>query len=337
MNKLLTIAIPTFNRAELLNKQLTWLAQALRGFEAECEIFVSDNCSTDHTQEIIKKWQELLGAVTFRSSRNIVNLGVMANIACCLKSASSKYVWTIGDDDPIQERTLGYVLTILKRYPDLTLMYLNCTGRESLTGQLAIERWFDSDSDEPTVDGKAAYQTHLNRSFGGVLFISAVVYQTNLVQLAVQKWPAATSNWASQAYWAGFCAAHGSVIVTKDVYLECTMGASILDRDPTWSLRVRYDFIPEIYTKLLEIGYPSRFCRKMILQNLRSLTDWKIFFGAFRRWPILSIKLIIPYLGLASACVWEFLLPPKLSKMEFLTPVYCLYNRMRYRSAKTRS
>ncbi|MBV9388491.1 MAG: glycosyltransferase family 2 protein [Chroococcidiopsidaceae cyanobacterium CP_BM_ER_R8_30] len=337
MNKLLTIAIPTFNRAELLNKQLTWLAQALRGFEAECEIFVSDNCSTDHTQEIIKKWQELLGAVTFRSSRNIVNLGVMTNIAYCLKSASSKYVWTIGDDDPIQERTLSYVLKILKRHPDLTLMYLNCTGRESLTGQLAIERWFDSDSDEPTVDGKAAYQTHLNRSFGGILFISAVVYQTNLVQLAVQKWPAATSNWASQAYWAGFCAAHGSVIVTKDVYLECTMGASILDRDPTWSLRVRYDFIPEIYAKLLEIGYPSRFCRKMILQNLRSLTDWKIFFGAFRRWPILSIKLIVPYLGLASVCVWEFLLPPDLSKMELLTPVYCLYNRMRYRSAKTRS
>lgn len=318
MNKLLTIGIPTFNRAQLLDRQLAWLNQAIKGFESECEIFVSDNCSTDQTQEIIKKWQEVFGD-TFRSGRNSVNLGVMANIACCLKSASSKYVWTIGDDDPIQERTLGYVLSLLKRHPDLALVYLNCNGRESLTGQIAVERWFDSDSDDPTVDGKVAYQAHLNRSFGGVLFISAVVYRTNLVQLAVHKWPSATSNWASQAYWAGFCAAYGSVIVTKDVYLECTMGASILDRDPTWCLRVRYDFIPEIYVKLLEIGYPSRFCQKMILQNLRSLTDWKIFFGAFRRWPVLSIRIIIPYLSLVGKLVWEVLSPPQLSKTGLLT------------------
>ncbi|MCC5625684.1 glycosyltransferase family 2 protein, partial [Nostoc sp. CHAB 5715] len=38
MNKLLTIAIPTFNRASLLDKQLAWLAQAIKGFEDDCEI-----------------------------------------------------------------------------------------------------------------------------------------------------------------------------------------------------------------------------------------------------------------------------------------------------------
>ena len=43
MNKLLTLAIPTYNRAELLDKQLTWLAQAIIGIESDCEIFVSDN------------------------------------------------------------------------------------------------------------------------------------------------------------------------------------------------------------------------------------------------------------------------------------------------------
>jgi len=57
MNKLLTIAIPTYNRADLLDKQLTWLSQAIKGFETECEILVSDNCSTDHTQSIINKWR----------------------------------------------------------------------------------------------------------------------------------------------------------------------------------------------------------------------------------------------------------------------------------------
>ena len=44
MQKLLTIAIPTYNRAALLDKQLAWLATAIKGFESECEIIISDNC-----------------------------------------------------------------------------------------------------------------------------------------------------------------------------------------------------------------------------------------------------------------------------------------------------
>ena len=57
MNALLTIAVPTYNRAELLNKQLAWLAKSIKGYESECEIIISDNCSEDNTQEIVKKWQ----------------------------------------------------------------------------------------------------------------------------------------------------------------------------------------------------------------------------------------------------------------------------------------
>ena len=55
MNALLTIAVPTYNRAELLNKQLAWLAKSIKGYESECEIIISDNCSEDNTQEIVKK------------------------------------------------------------------------------------------------------------------------------------------------------------------------------------------------------------------------------------------------------------------------------------------
>ncbi|GCL41722.1 glycosyl transferase family protein [Dolichospermum planctonicum] len=47
MQKLLTIAIPTYNRAELLDKQLTWLSRAIKGFKTECEILVFDNCSDE--------------------------------------------------------------------------------------------------------------------------------------------------------------------------------------------------------------------------------------------------------------------------------------------------
>ncbi|MHC5610691.1 MAG: glycosyltransferase family 2 protein [Nostoc sp.] len=311
MNKLLTIAIPTFNRAQLLDKQLTWLAKSIKGFESDCEIFISDNCSTDNTQKIIKKWQIILSNVRFTSNRNSENIGVMANIACCLKAPMSKYVWTIGDDDPIHERTLDYVLTTLKKHSDLALMFLNFSGRQKGTGQLVVEGWLNSDNDELRVDGKAVFQGYLNENFGGVLFISAAIYRTNIVQEALQKWPSATSNWASQAYWTTFCAAHGSVIITKDTYLECTVGASLLDLDPTWNFRMRYAYIPEVYIKLLKVGYSHKFCQEMIWQNFQQKTDLKILLGALKRWTFLTIKIFIPYLRLLIISAWAILFPPK--------------------------
>jgi glycosyltransferase involved in cell wall biosynthesis len=70
MNKLLTIAIPTFNRSELLNKQLAWLAEVVKRFESDCEICISNNCSTNNTHEVIKNCQETLSNIKLKYNRN---------------------------------------------------------------------------------------------------------------------------------------------------------------------------------------------------------------------------------------------------------------------------
>ena len=49
MSKLLTISIPTYNRAQALDRQLMWLATEILGHEDDCEIIISDDCSTDNT------------------------------------------------------------------------------------------------------------------------------------------------------------------------------------------------------------------------------------------------------------------------------------------------
>jgi abequosyltransferase len=298
MNKLLTISIPTYNRAALLDKQLAWLATAIKNFESECEIIISDNCSTDNTQEVIKKWQPIFNNTVFIVNRNTHNIGLMPNIAFCIQAASGKYVWTVGDDDPIQERTLGYLITTLKQHPNLTLMFLNCSGRDKRTNKIIVEHWFKSNTNEPAINGRNVFQRYLQESFGGVLFITAVVYKTELVQRALKTWPTSTKNLASQAYWTGFCALHGSIFVTPDNYLECTMHASSLEENPRWSLMMRYVYIPEVYLNLLNIGYSPKFCQQMILQNFFQMSDWKILLGAFRRWPMLATNIIITYFKL---------------------------------------
>ena len=310
MNKLLTIAIPTYNRAERLDKQLAWLAQAIIGFESDCEIFVSDNCSTDKTQEVIKKWQTNLSHITFKSSRNSENIGVMRNIIHCLKSATTKYVWTIGDDDPIQDRAVPYVISKLKQHEDLSLLFLNFSGRNQITGEpvhpptIVGNRWFDVDSEDGNGDGKAIFEHCFAKSVGAVIFLTASIYRTDLVQRGLQIWQEAENNWISLAYLAGYCAANGRVIVTKDTYVECVVGVSYWQKDPKSALLMQYKHQSEVVMKLGENGYSKQFCRKMILKNFKE-ANLKVFLGALRRWPVFAIKTIVPFLALVGMSVFD--------------------------------
>jgi hypothetical protein len=312
MNKLLTIAIPTYNRAKLLDKQLAWLANAIKGFESECEILVSDNCSTDNTQEIIKKWQLQLNNIRFRTNKHPENLGVMKNIMHCLSSAETEYVWTIGDDDPIQDRAIPYIINKIKQCQDLGLLFLNFSGRNKITGlpvfppTIIGNRWFDADSEDGKGDSKAIFEHCFAKSVGAVIFLTASIYRTELVKKALHHWTDAANNWISLAYIAGYCAARGSVIVTKETYLECIVGVSYWQKEPKSALLMQYKHIPEVILKLEETGYSKQFCRRMLLQNSKEV-DLRVFFGALRRWPMSAIKTVVPFLALVSVAALEFI------------------------------
>jgi len=312
MDKLLTIAIPTFNRAELLDKQLAWLAQAIKGLEADCEILVSDNCSTDNTLDVVKKWQSNLSNITFNYNRNNENIGVLKNVAYCLSAATTKYVWTIGDDDPIQERAVTYVVTKLKEDQDLSLLFLNFSGRNKITGEpvhpptIVGNRWFDADSEDGCGDGKAIFAHCYEKSVGAVIFLTATVYRTDLVKRGLQIWKDAVNNWIFLAYLAGYCAANGSIIVTKDIYMECVVGVSYWQKDQKSALLMQYKHIPEVLVKLEENGYPKQFCRQMIVKNLRDV-NLRVLLGALRRWPLYTIKTAIPFLTLVGVSAFELM------------------------------
>ncbi|HLO89181.1 MAG TPA: glycosyltransferase family 2 protein [Nostocaceae cyanobacterium] len=312
MNKLLTIAIPTYNRADLLDKQLAWLFQAIKGFESECEILVSDNCSTDHTQLVIKKWQANFTNVTFHSNRNPKNLGVMKNIIYCLNAATTKYIWTIGDDDPVQNRAIAYVINKIKQHDDLALLFLNFSGRNKITGEavhppkIADNRWFDADEEDGESDGKEIFEYCFAKSVGAVIFLTASIYRTDLIKQALINWPEAVNNWIALAYFAGYCAANGRVIVTKETYLECVVGVSYWQKEPKSALLMQYKHIPEVILKLEENGYSRQFCCRMMLNNFQEV-NLKVFLGALRRWPVSAIKTVVPFLALVSVAALEIL------------------------------
>ncbi len=310
MAKLLTIAIPTYNRATLLDKQLAWLAKAIKGFELDCEIIISDNCSSDNTQEVIRKWQQHFHNIPFQANRNLTNIGVMRNIAYCIHAASSEYLWMVGDDDPIQLRTLGYVVKNLKKHPELSLLTLNFSCRYQPTGELIYPRCFNIEHEEINADGKAVFQRCLEENHSGIGFLTAQVYKTVAIQNALKHWSSSVDNMEAQVYWVGYCAAQGSVKVTKETYLESAFGSSYWMQEPKTLLRMQYIDLPTIYAKIEEIGYPTKYCRGLILNHFIH-NNWRVFLGALKRWPLIAINTILPYLSLVSNSVLQMIFLPK--------------------------
>jgi abequosyltransferase len=104
---LLTIAIPTYNRAESLRALLDLLGHQINN-DARVELIVSDNASTDATSSLIRR---LLGqGIAIRYIRNETNLGADRNIIQCFESAAGKYVWIFSDDDLMAPGTVSRVL-----------------------------------------------------------------------------------------------------------------------------------------------------------------------------------------------------------------------------------
>jgi abequosyltransferase len=295
MARLLTIAIPTFNRAALLDKQLEWLSQAILGFENDCEILISDNCSTDNTQDIIKKWQNQLSQVVFISNRNTSNIGVMRNITFCLNTAQSRYVWAIGDDDSIKNNTLSSIINNLKTYPQLSLLVLNYSRFDTITSQVIKERNFNILQEQIHDNARRFIEQNIKENIFGFGFMTAQVYRTDAVKMALEKCQNSLNNLEIQIFWGAYCALQGSVKFTHDVFVEYTCGTNGLSDEKTW-FRVHYQDLVRVYTKLKEIGYSQEFCQELIIQHFRKKNTLRILLGGIRRYPILGIKTAIPYL-----------------------------------------
>ncbi len=118
---LLTIAIPTYNRASHLELLLNTLAHDLKNVDAPIEIIVSDNASIDSTPSVCHNF--LLIHPSAIINRNIINVGAENNLLECFSRASGRYLWIIGDDDAPRPGALNIIAELLKTIiPDLVYL-----------------------------------------------------------------------------------------------------------------------------------------------------------------------------------------------------------------------
>ena len=112
VSPLLTIAIPTWNRAAYLAQNLAQLRSELSGKPlGQVEVLVSDNNSPDSTPAVVQNATQ--SGMSIRYVRNDKNLGWALNFAQCFDLARGKYVLLLGDDDLLVDGALALVLSRL--------------------------------------------------------------------------------------------------------------------------------------------------------------------------------------------------------------------------------
>lgn len=108
-NPLVSIIIPTYNRELYIE---TAIISAINQTYRHIEVIIGDNCSTDNTWQILKKWSlEDKRIIIFQ---NQTNIGPVLNWLECFKRARGSYIKIIWSDDWISTDFIEKSIAILK-------------------------------------------------------------------------------------------------------------------------------------------------------------------------------------------------------------------------------
>lgn len=164
MPPLLSICIPTWNRAASLRKTLDSLSAALPRLPAgSVELCLSDNASTDVTPEVIREFHA--AGIQLRAARLNENAGFSGNYWSVASLATARFIWITGDDDVFDAGELLKLIGALETSA-ADLVFLNSAP------------WKDSVKTLPdqSLDGLEAYFAKLGIFHGS--FIGNAVFAT---------------------------------------------------------------------------------------------------------------------------------------------------------------
>jgi len=177
-SELLSICILTYNRASYLKENLEAFIEQLAVHNIP--IYVSDNCSTDNTNEVVEGCREKYPYIFY--NRNEANLGFDGNAIKVVEMAETKYCWLFGDDDRIKKGAIDKVLNVLDGGYDLVLVNASTYSK-----------------DLSTVVDAAHWPMYEDKAYGGdqsgLLFEELAQYSTFVGSLIVNR-----EYWSNVAY-----------------------------------------------------------------------------------------------------------------------------------------
>jgi glycosyltransferase involved in cell wall biosynthesis len=112
----ISVLIPTYNYGRYLEEAIE--SVLVQDFE-DYELIVSDDCSSDNSEEIMARYE---GNSRVRYHRHTSNLGMVENWNWCLSEARGEFVkYVFGDDKLSRTDSLGKLLSLMEDNPSVAL------------------------------------------------------------------------------------------------------------------------------------------------------------------------------------------------------------------------
>lgn len=136
-NPLLSICIPTYNRAAYLKECLDSIVCQFNDLEIynQVEIIISDNASEDDTAGVIAEYQKKY--VNIYYYRNEENIGAVKNFIAASGLSKGEYLWIFSDDDLQTDDSLKIIIDFIKNN-FIDLLFCNLVGFHEKSGSKSL-------------------------------------------------------------------------------------------------------------------------------------------------------------------------------------------------------
>ena len=114
--RLISVVLPVYNGSRYLEKSIdSVLSQSLKDFE----LLILDDCSTDESKEIIRKYSDQ----RIKLYKNVVNQGIFFSINKLIKQSSAPYIHLWAQDDIMEHNCLEECFLFHERNPDVAFSF----------------------------------------------------------------------------------------------------------------------------------------------------------------------------------------------------------------------
>ena len=163
-----SVCMPVYNGSAYIAESIeSVLAQTYKDF---C-LIISDNCSTDGTADIIRKFKDS----RIRYVRNEKNLGLVGNHNRCIELSETKYVNIWHDDDIMLPENLEKKISVLEKNNHVGLIFSN-VERIDEEGKELPYKWHEECQTDYIENGRIIFRKYLQTMhIGALFFIGSVI------------------------------------------------------------------------------------------------------------------------------------------------------------------
>lgn len=280
--QLLSIVIPTFNRSNYLDNQIEWAIASINGNWDEVELVVCDNASTDGTIEVCSKWKKRLG-LNLKVFRNDKNVGLVKNCLLAIERAGAKYVWLVGDDDPVDKDAVSDVLSVLNKYPLVQLLHLNHRCIDGKSGNIITPAFYQQTNDiyEEKAGAHSLNGILQQVHTGGFMFITANVLNRQVALNYIKNNPPREDMLLAYPLYLNLgIAANSPFYLIASCIVDCVYNQS------SWSEQynhVNYIEVPEVLVMLAKKGMSKAAIRFCLSHQFAGVIGYRDMLYTFRK------------------------------------------------------